>query len=82
MAGLMLGFSIYLAMNIANLAARKALGQRCYGKIFWIMVPLPTYCADWFGHIPLGTCPVAQLGAGTARRRKRFRSCGSRINSF
>jgi len=38
-AGLMLGFSIYLGLNIANLAANKAFHPALYGGIYWIMTP-------------------------------------------
>ena len=38
-AGLMVGFSIYLGVNVANLAAALLFGRVLYGNIFWIMVP-------------------------------------------
>jgi hypothetical protein len=39
-AGLMLGLSVYLGVNIANLASAKAFAPAVYGRIFWVMVPL------------------------------------------
>jgi len=41
-AGLMLGFSIYLAMLIAALAAGKLLGPSVGGSTLWVMAPLAT----------------------------------------
>jgi hypothetical protein len=41
-SGLMLGFSIYLAMNIGMMAAAKAFGPGLATKILWIMSPLGT----------------------------------------
>jgi hypothetical protein len=38
-AGLMMGFSIYLGVNIANLAAAKAFSPKLYAHVFWIMTP-------------------------------------------
>jgi hypothetical protein len=39
-AGLMLGFSIYLGVNVANLAASVAYGFTLYNKVLWIMSPM------------------------------------------
>lgn len=39
-AGLMLGFSIYLGINTANLAAARLFGRVLYGDIYWIMTPV------------------------------------------
>ena len=38
-AGLMLGFSIYLGVNVANYAAAKAFDAAINARIFWIMTP-------------------------------------------
>jgi hypothetical protein len=38
--GLMLGFSVYVAMNIAILASAKAFGSVLYARILWVMGPL------------------------------------------
>ena len=38
-AGLMLGFSIYMGVNIANLAAAKAFDPAIYGQVLWILTP-------------------------------------------
>lgn len=48
-AGLILGFSVYLGVNIANLAAAKVFGPALYGGMLWIMAPLAyTMClAVW-----------------------------------
>jgi hypothetical protein len=40
LGGLMLGFSIYVAVNIANLAAANAFQPTVYGGIYWMMTPL------------------------------------------
>jgi len=39
-AGLMLGFSIYLGVNVANLAAAKLYGRALYSEIYWMMTPI------------------------------------------
>jgi hypothetical protein len=39
-AGLMLGFSIFVGMNIANLAAAQSFGRALYARIFWVMPPI------------------------------------------
>jgi len=39
-AGLMLGFSIYLGVNVANLAAAGNFGQALYARVLWVMSPL------------------------------------------
>jgi len=39
-AGLMLGFSIYLGVNVGNLAAATAYGFTLYYKMLWIMSPI------------------------------------------
>jgi len=39
-AGLMLGFSIYLGVNVANLAASVAYGFALYNRMLWIMSPI------------------------------------------
>jgi len=38
--GLMLGFSLYLGVDITNLAADKAFDPAIYTNIFWIMTPV------------------------------------------
>jgi hypothetical protein len=38
-AGLMLGFSIYLAVSIGNMAAANAFGHGLYARFLWIMTP-------------------------------------------
>lgn len=38
-AGLMLGFAIYMGVNVANLAAAKAFDQAIYGQVLWILTP-------------------------------------------
>lgn len=38
--GLMLGFSIYVGMNIATMAGAKAFGEGLFSQVFWFMVPL------------------------------------------
>jgi hypothetical protein len=38
--GLMLGFSIYLAVNIATMAAAMAFGPRLFGPVMWSVGPL------------------------------------------
>jgi hypothetical protein len=35
----MLGFSIYMGVNIANLAAAKAFDPAIYGQVLWILTP-------------------------------------------
>jgi hypothetical protein len=39
-AGLMLGFSIYVAMNVAMMASAKAFGSVLFARILWFMAPL------------------------------------------
>ncbi|MBZ5671160.1 MAG: hypothetical protein LAO04_15705 [Acidobacteriia bacterium] len=39
-AGLMLGFSIYLGVNVANFAAAQNFGQALYIRILWVMSPI------------------------------------------
>ncbi len=39
-AGLMLGFSTYLGVNVANFAAAQSFGQALYARILWVMSPL------------------------------------------
>ena len=39
-AGLMLGFSIYLGVNIANFAAAKVFGPAVYGELLWMLTPV------------------------------------------
>ena len=39
-AGLMLGFSVYLAVNVGNLAASVTYGVVLYNKMLWIMSPI------------------------------------------
>jgi uncharacterized protein YjeT (DUF2065 family) len=44
--GLMFGFSIYVAMNIAIMACAKVFGPVLFRSVFWFMVPLAfTLCA-------------------------------------
>jgi hypothetical protein len=38
-AGLMLGFSIYMGVNVVNLAAAKAFDPAVYGQVLWILTP-------------------------------------------
>ena len=38
--GLMLGFSIYVAINVAIMASARAFGPVLFAKIFWVMLPL------------------------------------------
>jgi hypothetical protein len=38
-AGIMLGFSLYLAMNIVIMAAAKAFGRSAFAQILWAMLP-------------------------------------------
>ena len=39
-SGLMLGFSIYVAMNVAVLASAKAFGSLLFAHVIWVMLPL------------------------------------------
>jgi hypothetical protein len=39
-AGLMLGFSICLGVNVANFAAAGNFGQALYARVLWVMSPL------------------------------------------
>lgn len=39
-AGLMLGFSLYLGINVANLAAARLFGRALYGEIYFMMTPI------------------------------------------
>jgi hypothetical protein len=44
-AGLMLGFSIYLGVNVANFAAAESFSQALYARILWVMSPIAyTFC--------------------------------------
>ncbi len=38
--GLMLGFAIYVGMNIATMAGAKAFGEGLFSQVFWFMVPV------------------------------------------
>ena len=38
--GLMLGFSIYVAVGVALMANASAFGPSLYAQVFWVMVPL------------------------------------------
>jgi hypothetical protein len=38
--GLMLGFSIYVAMNVAIMAGAEAFGSGLFAQVFWFMLPL------------------------------------------
>jgi hypothetical protein len=39
-AGVMLGFSTYLGVNVANFAAAQSFGQALYARILWVVAPL------------------------------------------
>jgi NADH:ubiquinone oxidoreductase subunit K len=39
-AGMMLGFSIYLGVNVANLAAAESFGRALYARVLWVMPPI------------------------------------------
>jgi hypothetical protein len=44
-AGMMLGFSIYLGVNVANYAAAEDFGRALYARVLWVMSPLAfTFC--------------------------------------
>jgi hypothetical protein len=43
LSGLMLGFSVYLGVSIANLGIAKASSQAIYGKWFWSITPLASF---------------------------------------
>ena len=82
-AGLMFGFSIYLAMNIAMLAAGKAFEPALSAKILWVMGPLASALCVLVWTVSLWElAPAAKSAYDFAGRGKRFRSCGSRTNSF
>ena len=38
--GLMLGFSIYVAMNVTIMASAKAFGSALFAHVLWVMLPL------------------------------------------
>jgi hypothetical protein len=38
--GLMLGFSIYVALHLASMAGAKAFSSVLFASIFWLMLPL------------------------------------------
>jgi hypothetical protein len=64
-AGLMLGFSIYLGVDVANMAASLAYGNSLYSRLLWIMSPIAfTMClVVWtislWDCVPLAVAPVA-----------------------
>lgn len=39
-AGLILGFSIFLGINVANFAAAESFGKALYARILWVMSPI------------------------------------------
>ena len=70
-AGLMLGFSIFLGMDVANLALAQSFGRALYARIFWVMSPIAyTVCllvwtvALWeYAPLPrTGSMPLADGG--------------------
>ena len=81
--GLMFGFAIYLAMNIAWLAAGKAF-EPALRDPYSLGHGAPCLRAVCTGvdHIPLGTCTDAKHEYNFDGHGKRFRSCGSGTNSF
>ena len=76
--GLMLGFSIYVAMNVAIMAS-------CQGVWFGAVCSYPLghgapclrAVSTGVDHIPLGTCPDAKHEYNFDGHGKRFRSRGS-----
>ena len=59
--GLMLGFSIYVAINIAMMASAKVFGPALYAKSFGLWNPLPLCYVYWCGPYPFGNlrrCPA------------------------
>lgn len=63
-AGLMLGFSIYLAMHIAILASAEAFGSALFAQVFWIMLPLAFVLCELVWTISLwDLAPVPNLRA-------------------
>ncbi|HTS69071.1 MAG TPA: hypothetical protein VMO17_08795 [Terriglobia bacterium] len=40
LAGIMLGFSIYLGLNVVMMTGAKAYGSALYGQVLWFMAPL------------------------------------------
>ena len=77
-AGLMFGFSIYLAMNIAMAGRWQSLrtGAPCQYSLGHGAPCLRAVCTG-VDHIPLGTCTDAKHAYNFDGHGKRFRSCGS-----
>ena len=71
LAGLMLGFSIYVAMNIATMASAKAFGAGLFAQVLWFMSPLCLRAmSNGLDRIPLGVLARYREVAGFRRSRE------------
>ena len=69
-AGLMLGFSIYMGVNVANLAAAKAFDPAVYGQVLWILTPtayalcLVVWTIALWDSVPARNTDIVSLAGG------------------
>ena len=72
--GLVLGFSIYLLMNVANFAAAQAYGRVVYARFLWIMSPIASALCLFIWTVSMWIRePVLQSDAtvqGSGRKRQ------------
>jgi hypothetical protein len=62
--GLMLGFSIYVGMSVALLAAAKAFGSALFAQVLWVMAPLASaFCVLVWTVSLWELAPIPELGA-------------------
>ena len=69
-AALMLGFSIYMGVNVANLAAAKAFDPAIYGQVLWILTPtayalcLLVWTIALWDTVPARSADIVSLAGG------------------
>ena len=81
--GLMLGFSIYVAINMAILGAAKAYGAALYARVLWIMAPAAyTLCLVVWTVSLWKPAPVTSLQAVPGKAEGNSESLGLELTRF
>jgi hypothetical protein len=82
-AGLMFGFSIYLAMNIAMLAIGKAFDPALGAKVLWVMSPLASALCVLVWTLSLWElAPVPNLGIVSPATGRDSEAVGLELTRF
>jgi len=83
LGGLMLGFCIYLAMNVAMMASAMAFGSALFANVLWFMSPLAfALCLSVWTVSLWNLAPTPILGGGPKATRHETEALATELTRF